>query len=272
MNFIQVSIEASEEQQEVLIGLLDDLGATGFEQKDDRLLAYFNEEDFPSYDVQSLLNGYNFQSNTIPQQNWNEEWENNFQPVVVDDFCAVRAHFHAPISIVKHEIVITPKMSFGTGHHATTYMMMQQMQNIDFNNKSVFDFGTGTGILAILAEKCGAKEITAIDNDEWSYKNAEENIEMNGCKNVFIQQTSLFPSQKFDIILANINRNIILQYLPHLNNISKEDTIYLFSGLLKSDETDIVNAAEDNGLQLLNIVENNNWISIIFSSSKRNLL
>jgi ribosomal protein L11 methyltransferase len=149
------------------------------------LLAYFNEEDFPSYDVQSLLNGYNFQSNTIPEQNWNEEWEQNFQPVVVDDFCAVRAHFHAPISTVKHEIIITPKMSFGTGHHATTYMMMQQMQNIDFNNKSVFDFGTGTGILAILAEKCGAKEIIAIDNDEWSYKNAEENLEMNSVKKLY---------------------------------------------------------------------------------------
>jgi ribosomal protein L11 methyltransferase len=272
MNFIQVSIEANEEKQELLISLLEDLKATGFEQQDDRLLAYFLEEDFPSYDVQSILAEFNFQSNTVPEQNWNEEWERNFEPVIVDDFCAVRAHFHNSILTVKHEIIITPKMSFGTGHHATTYMMMQQMKAIDFYNKSVFDFGTGTGILAILAEKCGAKEITAIDNDEWSYKNAEENIRLNQCNNIFIQQTSSLPAHKFDIILANINRNIILQYLPHLKNNIKDNTMYLFSGLLKTDEKDIFNAATDHGLHLLKKTEKDNWICLLFSRDKSSRL
>jgi ribosomal protein L11 methyltransferase len=272
MNHLQVSIEANEQQQELLISLLHDLGATGFEQKDDRLLAYFNEENFPAYYVQSILAGYNFQTNTIPEQNWNEEWEKNFQPVVVDDFCAVRAHFHAPISTVKHEIIITPKMSFGTGHHATTYMMMQQMKTIDFNNKSVFDFGTGTGILAILAEKCGAKEIIAIDNDEWSYTNAKENVEMNNCKKIIIQNSPVLPEREFDIILANINRNIILEYLSQLKSISNEKTIYLFSGLLKDDEADINTAAKQQGLHLLKKMEKNNWICLLFNRGKRSLL
>ncbi|HEY6957173.1 MAG TPA: 50S ribosomal protein L11 methyltransferase, partial [Flavisolibacter sp.] len=161
MNSIQVSIAANEQQQEILISQLSDLGAEGFEQTDDYLLAYFNEYTFKSYEVNQLLKDHSFTLNTIKEQNWNEVWESNFQPVVVDSFCAIRAEFHDAINSVKHEIIITPKMSFGTGHHATTYMMIEQMRDFDFKNKSVFDFGTGTGILAILAEKLGAASITA---------------------------------------------------------------------------------------------------------------
>src|SRR5205085_7037613 len=139
-----------------------------------------------------------------------EEWEKNFERVIIDDFVAIRAPFHKPIQKVTHEIVITPKMSFGTGHHATTFMMIQQMQDVDFKNKKVLDFGTGTGILAILAEKLGATKITAIDNDEWSISNANENIKTNNCRNIqLLLSDSPMLSQKFDVILANINKSVI---------------------------------------------------------------
>ena len=264
-NHIQLSIEASEEQQEILISQLEELGATGFEQTDTHLLAYFEEDAFPSYEVNALFEGRNFQLNTVQQQNWNAVWESNFQPVIVDDFCAVRAHFHEPIQGVQHEILITPKMSFGTGHHATTFMMMQQMRDIDFDNKTVFDFGTGTGVLAILAEKLGAANVTAIDNDEWSIENTKENIEKNHSQRVTVQLSSNIPADiTFDIILANINRNVILQYFPHLKRAVNQKGFILFSGLLVDDKEIIVDTAQRHGLQLIKHCERNKWISLLF--------
>ena len=135
MNSIQLSIEATEEAQEILISNLSDNGATGFEQTETHLLAYFDENNFPSYDVKKILEGYTFNSSIIKEQNWNADWEKSFEPVVVNEYCAIRAHFHAPMPNVVHEIIITPKMSFGTGHHATTYMMIEGIQNLDIKVK-----------------------------------------------------------------------------------------------------------------------------------------
>ncbi|HYH14898.1 MAG TPA: 50S ribosomal protein L11 methyltransferase [Flavisolibacter sp.] len=268
-NHTQLSIEALEEQQEILISQLEELGATGFEQTDTHLLAYFEEDAFPSYDVQALLEGYNFQLNTLQQQNWNAVWESNFQPVIVDDFCAVRAHFHEPIQGVKHEILITPKMSFGTGHHATTYMMMQQMRDINFDGKRVFDFGTGTGVLAILAEKLGAVSVYAIDNDEWSITNAQENLKKNNCQHIDVEFASNIPTDmSFDVILANINRNVILQYFSFLKQAVKEKGLILFSGLLETDRDIIVETAQRHGLELIKHNERNKWISLLFVNEK----
>lgn len=263
MNHIQISIEASEEQQELLIGELSHLGANGFEQTQTHLLAYFDEASFPSYEVNKLIEGYNSQAQTIVQQNWNAVWESNFQPVIVDDFCAVRAHFHEPVSDVQHEILITPKMSFGTGHHATTWMMMQQMREIDFKGKKVFDFGTGTGILAILAEKLGAASVTAIDNDEWSIENGKENKERNGCTHINLYYASTVPDEQFDVILANINRNVILMHLPYIAKAVLPGSFILFSGLLSSDAEDVLQACSDNGLLPVKQQSKNNWMSIL---------
>jgi ribosomal protein L11 methyltransferase len=267
MNSIQISIKANEEQQEILISQLSDLGADGFEQTDDYLIAYFNENTFKSFEVNELLKSYSIKSNTIEEKNWNEEWERDFQPVVVGKFCAIRAEFHKPISNVEYEIVITPKMSFGTGHHATTYMMIEQMKEIGFRNKTVFDFGTGTGILAILAEKLGASKIDAIDVDEWSITNAKENIEKNQCEKIMVSLSSQIPKQKFDIILANINRNVILDYLSQLDESLNENSYLLLSGLLSSDKNDIVQACSGKNLKLVKPSERNNWISLLFIKS-----
>jgi ribosomal protein L11 methyltransferase len=268
MASLQLNIEAKEDQQEILIGYLSDLGAEGFEQTEKDLIAYFNENNFNSYDVNEVLKDYTFHTNTVQDQNWNAVWESNFSPVVVDDFCAVRAEFHEPISSVEHEILITPKMSFGTGHHATTYMMIQQMRDIDFIGKSVFDFGTGTGILAILAEKLGAYNISAIDVDDWSLRNSLENIERNNCSKVCVSLSSKLPDQKFDVILANINKNVILSYLTQLNCMLHAKSKILFSGLLVNDENDILEACESLDIQLKKKLTRSNWISLLCAKRK----
>jgi ribosomal protein L11 methyltransferase len=264
MNHIQVSIEASEEEQEILISELSDLEAIGFEQTATHLLAYFEEYNFHSYEINRLIENRTFHITTLPKQNWNLVWENNFQPVIVDDFCAIRADFHQQIKNVEHEIVITPKMSFGTGHHATTYMMIEQMRHIDFVNKNVFDFGTGTGILAILGSRLGAASITAIDNDEWSIRNAEENFQKNNIHSVNLYVSSVIPENKFDIVLANINRNVLEQYSSALVNILSAKGILLVSGILEEDEKFIVDVFKN--LRVANIQQKQNWLSILFAS------
>jgi len=264
MNYIQISIEANEEQQEILISELTELDAIGFEQTTSHLLTYFEENNFKSYEITKLLKDYVFHFTTLPKQNWNAVWESNFEPVIVDGFCAIRAEFHKPVKNVQHEIIITPKMSFGTGHHATTYMMIQQMRNINFINKKVFDFGTGTGILAILASKLGAASVTAIDNDEWSIKNAEENFEKNKIHSINLYQSSTVSENNFDIILANINRSVLEQYSSTLINLLSPKGVLLVSGLLKEDETFIVGLFEK--LTLYNNKQKQNWISLFFTT------
>lgn len=264
MKHIKIEVVANEYQQEELIALFDDYAATGFEQTDEKLMAYFVEDGFVQDEVLKMLEGYNCTISEIEETNWNAEWERNFHPLIVDDFCAVRAHFHELIHHVKHEIIITPKMSFGTGHHATTYMMMEQMKEMDFSNKSVFDFGTGTGILAILAEKLDASSITAIDVDEWSIENAKENIQRNNCNRTEVHLSTTIPSQQFDIILANINRNVILEYMPQLKKATKENGQLLLSGLLVQDEEDILSACNKHKFHFKKRSERSGWVSLLF--------
>ena len=264
MNSIQITIEANEEKQEILISELSDLGVQGFEQTENYLIAYFNENSFRSYELNDLLKNYSFTSQVIEDRNWNEEWESNFQPVIVNNFCAIRAEFHSPPGNVEHDIIITPKMSFGTGHHATTYMMIEQMSEIDFKNKTIFDFGTGTGILSILSEKLGASKIEAVDIDDWSIANARENIEKNRCSRISVTLSSQIPDEIFDIILANINRNILLTYIPRLCQSLRVDGYLLLSGLLTSDERDIMEACLNEKLKLVKIIERSTWISSLF--------
>lgn len=267
MNYIQISLEANDEQQELLIALLEDLGATGFEQTDSHLVAYFEEEGFNSYDVNNVVKKYKHTTHSIPQQNWNSVWEDNFEPVIIGSFCGVRANFHPPITNVLHEIIITPKMSFGTGHHATTYMMIEQMEHLNFTSKSVFDFGTGTGILAILAKKLGAESVVAVDVDEWSIENAPENFTNNQVHDINLQHSSQIPRVQFDIILANINRNVLLQYASSLAKALVNKGQLLVSGILKTDELELIDGFSMQGFGATRVVERNNWISILFVKS-----
>jgi ribosomal protein L11 methyltransferase len=188
--YIQIEFsEISIKQAEILIAVLSGSGFEGFEEEANNLKAFIRANDFDETILDRVILQFNtpFSKSIIKETNRNQLWESNFQPVVIEDlilrkrWVSIRADFHKPIAGVEHEIIITPKMSFGTGHHATTCMMIQQMSEIDFKGKTVFDFGTGTGILSILAEKSGATKIVAIDNDEWSIKNAAQNLQLNNC-------------------------------------------------------------------------------------------
>jgi ribosomal protein L11 methyltransferase len=265
-NYCELVIEAADASlRELLIAHLAEMGYEGFEESGDILKAYVAEAGFSEINLNILSKQHSFKysKSIIKNQNWNAVWESNFDPVQVDDFVGIRAGFHPPFQGVEHEIVITPKMSFGTGHHATTWMMMQLMRDISFKDRSVFDFGTGTGILAILAEKLGAAEVLAVDHDEWCIENTSENILINNCKNIDIQKVDDAKNiKKYDIILANINKNIILENIQALGQSLGSRGQLLLSGLLQDDEEDIIRASAVPGLIHKRTIHRNGWIAI----------
>ncbi len=266
-DYYELSIPANESIHEILIAELSEIGYDGFEEFPEYLKAYIPGAYFFENELIILLNRYNlkYSISIIKKQNWNAVWESNFEPVQVDDFVGIRAGFHPPFTNVEHEIIITPKMSFGTGHHATTYMVMQLMRELDFTNASVFDFGTGTGILAILAEKLGATKLLAVDNDDWCIENASENILINQCKYIDIQKSSsLQLNEQYEIILANINRNIILDNIQELCKALVPGGQLVLSGLLKVDETEITAACSSLGLVHKKTLDRNGWIALWF--------
>jgi ribosomal protein L11 methyltransferase len=269
MNYLEISIDTNNEEiQELLISQLNELGYDGFQQESSRLIAIINENEFNESELMDILNPLqiNFTKKIIPQQNWNALWESNFEPITVDDFVGVRAHFHPTIKNVQHEIIITPKMSFGTGHHATTFLVMQLMQEINFKNKTVFDFGTGTGILAILAEKLGAEDVLAIDYDDWCIENANENIIQNNCTKIEIIKADTAEVEKgYEIVIANINKNIIQDNIENLNNASLPNATIILSGLLKTDEEEILQIAKQKNWKHLKTVVKGDWIAIQFN-------
>ncbi|XZF13860.1 50S ribosomal protein L11 methyltransferase [Chitinophagaceae bacterium MMS25-I14] len=269
MQYIQLRIAVTDTLlRELLVARLADVGFEAFEEDDDALLAYVQRGAYNEADVDVLLKEYSlsFTWREMEQQNWNAQWEESFQPVIVPGFCTVRAAFHTIDAATPYEIIITPKMSFGTGHHATTQLMMEQMQHLDFSGKKVFDFGTGTGILAVLAQKLGAADTVAIDNDEWSYENALENVQQNEVNGIEILHGSLekVADLKFDIVLANINRHILLQYMKDMYGILAPGGQLLMSGLLTEDFEIVHRAAVEEGF--IFDVQNslNNWIVLLF--------
>ena len=267
MNYLAFDFTISvPEQSEQLIALLSEQDFEGFEESDNLLKAFipeniFNENTFN--EITSLFASLIYTKSIVENINWNQQWEQSFEPVVVGDFVAIRAHFHQPITAVQYEIIITPKMSFGTGHHGTTYIMMQHMQKIDFAGKSVLDFGTGTGVLAILAEKLGAEKVLAIDIDEWSIINAKENIVQNNSTKIIIEEHSAIPlHQTYDIILANINLNVITASLSAIVSVANDECTILFSGFLKENENVIQAAFKAAGLKFISILQKGEWIAI----------
>ncbi len=266
MKYIQVEIKNTDEgQNEIVIALLADIGFEGFEETGNSVKAFIKEEELDKEVLDEIISRLDLKYNlsTIEQQNWNADWESSFEPVVVADFAAVRAGFHQPVAGVKHEIIITPKMSFGTGHHATTYLMMEQMSRINFAGKTVFDFGTGTGVLAILAEKMGAVKIEAIDNDEWSIENTKENIAANNCTDISIELANKINTiNQYDIILANINLNVLLANMKDIATICKKGSGIIFSGILIADEQILRQSALEQGIVFENIAEKSGWLCI----------
>lgn len=267
MNYLQIEFETLQEgESEILVALLADAGFESFEEEENSLKAFIKEAGFKEDSLEDILSivPVNYAITVVPQQNWNAQWESSFEPIVVNDFVAIRAEFHQPIKNVQYEIIITPKMSFGTGHHATTFMMIEQMHDIDFKKKTVLDFGTGTAVLAILAEKMGAVSVDAIDYDEWSIENSKENTAINKCENInLVKADTITGAKVYDIILANINLNVIKENLTAIKDSAADDTLILLSGFLKADETDMINALAQNGIYPLKTVQKAEWICIM---------
>ena len=213
------------------------------------------------------LEGARFERSELEDKNWNEVWESSFDPIHVDDLCTIRAHFHEPTD-AKHEIIITPKMSFGTGHHPTTHMMVQMILRSELNDKMGLDMGSGTAVLAILATKCGAKTIDAVDIDEWAYNNAIENIAINNTQHIItpiLGDAGSIKNKKYDFILANINRNILLNDMSkYVDTLNKNGTL-IVSGILEIDVDIITKCAESLGLRPTHQINREGWSSIEFT-------
>ncbi|TAG12898.1 MAG: 50S ribosomal protein L11 methyltransferase [Sphingobacteriia bacterium] len=271
--YIQIDINIENQQQgELLIAELSGIGFDGFLEEEGLLKAFIPKSHYQQEDLIFLLNKYTLTHllSIVDSQNWNALWESNFDPVLVDDFVGIRANFHTPLVGFEYELVITPKMSFGTGHHGTTFSVMRLMRNIDCTGKRVFDFGTGTGILAILAEKLGAAKVLAVDNDSWCIENASENILVNNCNYIDIELLSVVSvDQKYDIVIANINRHIIEANLSALSTVVEHNGILVLSGLLESDEMDIIDACISLGFIHQKTLQKDGWVAIQFLKSTR---
>jgi len=262
-------VSPKEPGTEILIAQLGFAGFESFVENEEGVIAYIQENDWNNEILNyiQILNSDEFKitynEEVIDQVNWNSEWEKNFNPIQVDDLVSIRAPFHENPNL-KYDIVIEPKMSFGTGHHETTHMMVQHLLELDLVDKKTLDMGCGTGILAIFAEMKGANPIDAIDIDNWCYENSVENAARNNCKHisVFEGDATLLINKKYDLIIANINRNILLNDMSVYMNCLNEGGIILFSGFYEADIPIIDSEVSKYGLKLDKIIERNNWVSL----------
>ncbi|GAB4164544.1 MAG: 50S ribosomal protein L11 methyltransferase [Winogradskyella sp.] len=267
----EFKVEPLQPATEILIAELGYAGFESFVEHSEGVTAYIQKEDWNAFileDIQILHSdefAITYDFNEIEQTNWNAEWEKNFKPIVVDDLVTVRAPFH-DVPDTKYDLIIEPKMSFGTGHHETTHMMIQHILKNDFKDKSVLDMGCGTGVLAILAEKVGATKLDAIDIDNWCYLNSLENVERNDCKNISVYEgdVSLLVGKHYDTIIANINRNILLADIPqYVACLNDNGELYL-SGFYEEDIPLLEDLCNKHMLKLKETIKRGDWVSLKF--------
>ncbi|MEA5129724.1 MAG: 50S ribosomal protein L11 methyltransferase [Proteiniphilum sp.] len=276
MQYIQVQFNCdpnTEVLTDVLSARLGEIGFESFVRTETGLDAYIPLPYLSPEKVDQLLSdfpldaGITYSCYEMEDKNWNEEWEKNyFQPVVIDDVLCIHSSFHKIEDECRYRILIDPKMSFGTGHHQTTELMMRELLNMDLQGKSLLDMGCGTAVLAILASMRGASPITAIDIDEWAYQNAMENTRLNGIDNIRLFQggAELLGDETYDVILANINRNILLQDMPVYRKVLNRDGVLVMSGFYKEDIPHIRVAAEGQGLIYGHFSELDQWVAVTF--------
>lgn len=270
-NYIALKVDSTDE---ILMALLTQFEFEAFEENEDHFIAYikaYNLDEATKNEIIGLIRPYteSFIFENVANQNWNALWEASFQPVIVDRFCQIRAEFHPPEDGIIYDLIINPKMAFGTGHHATTHMMISQMADLDFNNKRVFDFGCGTGILAILASKLGAVKIDAIDIEHESYLNTIENCVINQVNNVIPYEgdINVMPEKIYDVILANINRNILVKYASELRDKINPGGSILISGVLEEDQSIVTDEYEVQGLCVHKVTNKDGWVCICMTNN-----
>ncbi|MFB0939316.1 MAG: ribosomal protein L11 methyltransferase [Candidatus Azotimanducaceae bacterium] len=263
------TVSPKEPATEILIAELGLAGFESFVENENGVIAYIQKDDWNAEVLKGIFIltsdefSIEYEQKEIEQTNWNAEWEKNFQPIQVDDLVSIRAPFHKNPNL-KYDIVIEPKMSFGTGHHETTHMMVQHLLQLGLENKKVLDMGCGTGILAIFAEMRGANPTDAIDIDNWCYQNSLENVERNNCHHisVFEGDSSLLVNKKYDLIIANINRNILLMDIKIYTGCLNDNGILLLSGFYQDDIPMIDQEVSKYGLKLETVIERNNWVAL----------
>jgi ribosomal protein L11 methyltransferase len=260
--------------KDVLSAELAEIGYESFETETDNLIAYCPINQFDKENVLNLLQEFPFETSIsvaheeMKAQNWNEEWEKNFfSPIIVENRCVIHSSFHTEIPQLEYNILIDPRMSFGTGHHSTTSLMIASMLEMNMQNKNMLDMGCGTAVLAILAKKMGAKSVVGIDIDEWAYKNALDNIQLNDCQEIDIRMggvEQLTENDSFDVIFANINRNILLNDMEKYVNVLTTNGHLFMSGFYENDIEMIRQKAETLGLQFVSYKEKSTWVAVQF--------
>ncbi len=271
MDYLEFKIKCLDQFREILIAELSMIGFDSFLETEEGIDAYILESDFDRTAFDELIAQYQtdakirLEEGIMPKINWNEEWEKNYDPIEVDDLVYVRASFHSSKPEFTHEIVINPKMSFGTGHHATTFQMLRHQGQIDHQGKRVLDVGSGTGILAIMAHLLGASEVEAFDIDDWCVQNGNENFDLNGLITRMGLGTirEVKPQGEFDIVLANINKNILLDEMAIYADLLKEKGFLLLSGFYTQDIEDLNDCAKPLGLELISQQSKDNWAALI---------
>lgn len=275
MDYIELILNVNPKKPwtEILIGELSDFGFESFTEENNKLQAYIPVDDYEKDKVNSFLEDFakkdltlNFEEKLIPSQNWNETWESDFEPVRVDDKLLIRAPFHEYEEGFEEVIEIQPQMSFGTGHHQTTYLLSKVLFDIDLVDKTVLDVGTGTGILGILASKKGAKSIIGTDIESGACENALENIARNNVLNFSILEGDLdiVPKEKYDVIIANINKNVLKNHLKGYAERSEDGTILLLSGFFETDVPELIEFAEKLDFKHDKTHLNDSWAVIQF--------
>lgn len=271
MYHTRLQVTCSPEFSEIIMAELAEANFDTFLETENGFEAYVEEDKYDKALVELIRKKYkpstplDFSFSKIPKKNWNEEWEKSYAPIIVEDKCLIRAAFHQPEKKYPYEIIITPKMSFGTGHHQTTFLMVKNMLETDHHEKRVMDAGCGTAILSIMASKLGAKEVQAFDIDEWSVINGNENTEINGCSNIHIQQgtvTEVTLTGKFDVILANINKNVLLDELHIYSTYLNNQGLLLLSGFFALDIPDLLEEAARYNLKEVRRDERETWAAL----------
>jgi len=280
MKYVEVSfsIIPFEPWNEIIIANLSILPYESFMEEGEYLKAYIQEQYFDPLDLKDLVlklktnKGVfiNYEYKNIEQQNWNHVWESHFEPVSINDQLHILAPFHSKDNYEGLIIEIEPKMSFGTGHHQTTFLMCEQISSLSLDEKNILDMGSGTGVLAILAEKCGAKEILAIDIESWSVENCEENTKRNKCSKIISKLGDIIDinGHYFDVIIANINKNVLLAHLPSYSKCLNTNGILLLSGFFETDTEDLISAAFEENLVLHSKKIKDGWAMLYFLSQE----